>query len=129
MALALVLLVGSGLLIRSLVHLQNVNPGFDAHNVMTSNVDLPDAKYTDAKKAQYFKDLMPQLKALPGVQSAAGIYPLPMGGDEIRTSFQIDGHPVRQERGAAHVSARHHAGIFCDDADSHSAGPRFRRAG
>jgi putative ABC transport system permease protein len=94
MALALVLLVGSGLLIRSLVHLQNVNPGFDPHNVMTSNVDLPDAKYTDAKKAEYFKDLMPQLKALPGVQSTAGIYPLPMGGDEIRTSFQVDGHPV-----------------------------------
>ncbi len=93
MALALVLLVSSGLLIRSLVHLQNVNPGFDPHNVMTSNVDLPDAKYTDAKKAQYFKALMPQLKALPGVQSAAGIYPLPMGGDEIRTSFRLMGIP------------------------------------
>jgi putative ABC transport system permease protein len=105
MALALVLLVSSGLLIRSLVHLQNVNPGFDPHNVMTSNVDLPDEKYSDAKKAQYFQDLMPQLKALPGVQSAAGIYPLPMGGDEIRTSFQIDGHPVARSE-EAHTSLR-----------------------
>jgi predicted permease len=105
MALALVLLVGSGLLIHSLLHLQNVNPGFDPHNVMTSNVDLPDAKYTDAKKALYFKDLMPQLKALPGVQSAAGIYPLPMGGDEIRTSFQVDGHPVAKSE-EAHTSLR-----------------------
>src|SRR5271168_1670377 len=105
MALALVLLVGSGLLIHSLVHLQNVNPGFDPHNVMTSNVDLPDAKYTDAKKAQYFKDLMPQLKALPGVRSAAGIYPLPMGGDEIRTSFQVDGHPVAKSE-EPHTSLR-----------------------
>ena len=105
MAMALVLLVASGLLIRSLVHLQNVNPGFDPHNVMTSNVDLPDAKYTDAKKAQYFKDLMPQLNALPGVQSAAGIYPLPMGGDEIRTSFQVDGHPVAKSE-APHTSLR-----------------------
>jgi len=105
MALALVLLVSSGLLIRSLVHLQNVNPGFDPHNVMTSNVDLPDAKYSDAKKAQYFKDLMPQLKALPGVQSAAGIYPLPMGGDEIRTTFQIDGHPVAKSE-EPHTSLR-----------------------
>jgi predicted permease len=105
MALAVVLLVGSGLLIRSLVHLQNVNPGFDAHNVMTSNVDLPDAKYSDAKKAQSFKDLMPQLKALPGVQSAAGIYPLPMGGDEIRTTFQIDGHPIAKSE-EPHTSLR-----------------------
>jgi putative ABC transport system permease protein len=105
MALALVLLVGSGLLIRSLLHLQNVNPGFDAHNVMTSNVDLPDAKYTDAKKAQYFTDLMPHLNSLPGVQSAAGIYPLPMGGDEIRTSFQVDGHPVAKSE-EAHTSLR-----------------------
>jgi predicted permease len=105
MALALVLLVGSGLLIRSLVQLQNVNPGFDAHNVMTSSVDLPDAKYSDAKKAQYFKDLMPQLKALPGVQSAAGIYPLPMGGDEIRTTFQVEGHPVAKSE-EPHTSLR-----------------------
>ena len=105
MALALVLLVGSGLLIRSLVHLQGVNPGFDARNVMTSSVDLPDAKYSDAKKAQYFKDLMPQLKALPGVQSAAGIYPLPMGGDEIRTSFQVEGHPVAKSE-EPHTSLR-----------------------
>jgi putative ABC transport system permease protein len=105
MALALVLLVGSGLLIRSLVHLQSVNPGFDPHNVMTSNVDLPDAKYSDAKKVQYFKDLMPRLQALPGVQSAAGIYPLPMGGDEIRTSFQIDGYPVGKSE-EPHTSLR-----------------------
>jgi putative ABC transport system permease protein len=105
MALALALLVGSGLLIRSLVHLQNVDPGFDPHNIMTSNVDLPDAKYSDAKKAQYFRDLMPQLKALPGVQLAAAIYPLPMGGDEIRTNFQIDGHPVAKSE-APHTSLR-----------------------
>jgi predicted permease len=93
-ALALVLLVSSGLLIRSLVNLQNVQPGFDAHNVMTSNVDLPEAKYTDAKKVQYFRELMARLDALPGVQSAAGIFPLPMGGDQVRTNFQIEGHPV-----------------------------------
>ena len=93
-ALALVLLVGSGLLIRSLLRLQNVNPGFDPRSVMTSDVDLPDAKYSDTQKAQFFRELIPQFRALPGVQAAAAIYPLPMGGDEIRTTFQIDGHPV-----------------------------------
>jgi len=48
---------------------------------------------------------MPQLKALPGVQSAAGIYPLPMGGDEIRTTFQIEGHPVAKSE-EPHTSLR-----------------------
>jgi putative ABC transport system permease protein len=94
MALALVLLVSAGLLIRSLVRMQQVNPGFDARNVMTATVDVPDAKYTDAQKAEFVRNLIPRLGALPGVQSAAAVYPLPMSGDEIRTTFQIDGHPV-----------------------------------
>ena len=105
MALALVLLVSAGLLIRSLMRLQDVNPGFDPHNIMTSNVDLPDAKYPDAKKVEFFKNLLPELKALPGVQSAAGITPLPMSGDEIRTTFQIDGHPVAKSE-EPHTSLR-----------------------
>jgi putative ABC transport system permease protein len=81
-------------LIRSLVRMQQVNPGFDPKNVMTANIDLPDAKYSDPKKAEFFRNLIPKLQALPGIQSAAAIYPLPMGGDEIRTTFQIEGHPV-----------------------------------
>ncbi len=94
MALALILLVSAGLLIRSLVHMQQVNPGFDPHNVVTANIDLPDAKYSDGQKAQFFHNLIPALGGLPGIQSAAAIYPLPMGGDEIRTTFQIEGRPV-----------------------------------
>ena len=94
MALALILLVSAGLLIRSLMRLQNVNPGFDPHNVMTASLDLPDAKYSDPKKAEFFRELTPILNALPGVESAAAVFPLPMSGDEIRTSFQIEGRPV-----------------------------------
>jgi putative ABC transport system permease protein len=94
MALALVLLVSAGLLIRSLARMQQVNPGFDPRNVMTASIDLPDAKYSDSQKADFFRTLIPKLAALPGIQSAAAVYPLPMGGDEIRTTFQIEGHPV-----------------------------------
>jgi len=94
MVLALVLLVSAGLLIRSLVRLQQVSPGFDPQNVMTAAIDLPDAKYLDTNKAEFFRNLMPKLQALPGVQSAAAVFPLPMGGDEIRTTFQIEGRPV-----------------------------------
>src|ERR1700690_2201204 len=94
MALALVLLVSSGLLIRSLVHLQNVNPGFDPHNVLAADLDLPGEKYTNAKQDQFARELLPKLAALPGVQSAAGVFPLPMSGSEMRTSIEIQGRPV-----------------------------------
>ena len=105
MALALILLVSAGLLIRSLIRLQDVNPGFDPHNVMTASLDLPDAKYSDPKKAEFFRELIPQLQAIPGVQSAAAVFPLPMSGDEIRTSFQIQGRPVAKSD-EAHTSVR-----------------------
>jgi putative ABC transport system permease protein len=94
MALALVLLVSSGLLIRSLVRLQNVNPGFDPHNVLAADLDLPGQKYTNAKQDQFARELLPKLAALPGVQSAAGVFPLPMSGSEMRTSVAIEGRPV-----------------------------------
>jgi putative ABC transport system permease protein len=96
MALALVLLVSAGLLIRSLMRMQQVNPGFDAQNVMTASIDVPDAKYSDPQKAEFFRILIPKLGALAGVQSAAAVYPLPMSGDEMRTTFEIEGRPVPQ---------------------------------
>jgi putative ABC transport system permease protein len=105
MALALILLVSAGLLIRSLIRLQDVNPGFDPHDVMTSSLDLPDAKYSDAKKEEFFRELIPRLQVLPGVQSAAAVFPLPMSGDEIRTSFQIEGRPVAKAE-EPHTSIR-----------------------
>jgi putative ABC transport system permease protein len=105
MALALILLVSAGLLIRSLIRLQDVSPGFDPHNVMTASLDLPDVKYSDLRKAEFFRELIPGLEALPGVQSAAAVFPLPMSGDEIRTSFQIEGRPVAKSD-EPHTSVR-----------------------
>jgi putative ABC transport system permease protein len=93
-ALALVLLVSAGLLIRSLVRLQGVNPGFNPKNLMTSRIDLPDEKIPDAKKVILVRELIPQLAALPGVVSAAAIEPLPMTGIEYRVTTDIEGHPV-----------------------------------
>lgn len=104
-ALALVLLVSASLLVRSFVRLQDVNPGFDPRGLMTANLDLPDAKYSDAKKAQFSNDMLARLKTLPGVEAAALVYPLPMSGDEMRTSLEIDGHPVPKSE-VAHTSLR-----------------------
>jgi putative ABC transport system permease protein len=105
MAIALVLLVSSGLLIRSLVRLQNVNPGFDPRNVLAADVDLPDQKYTNTKQDQFARELMPKLAALPGAESVAGVFPLPMTGAEMQTSVQIEGRPVAESDEA-------HATIF-----------------
>ena len=94
MALALVLLVSAGLLIRSLVRLQNVNPGFSPHNVLAADVDLPSPKYTNATQGQFARNVLSKLRALPGVESAAGVFPLAMSGAEMRTSVEIEGRPV-----------------------------------
>ena len=94
MALALVLLVSAGLLIHSLISLQNVNPGFNPRNVLASDIDLPDGKFPNSKKVEFLRDLMPRVKALPGVVTAAAIEPLPMSGSEIRVAVEIEGHPV-----------------------------------
>jgi putative ABC transport system permease protein len=94
MALALVLLVSAGLLIHSLVSLQNVNPGFNPRNLMSSDIDLPDEKFPNAKKVEFLRDLMPRVKALPGVVTAAAIVPLPMSGSEFRVTTEIEGRPV-----------------------------------
>ena len=93
MALAVMLMVSALLLIRSLQKLQDVSPGFDPKNVMTSNVDLPD-RYTNEKQGEFYRQLFAKLNAEPGVTSAAGIVPLPMSGSEMRISFEIDGRPV-----------------------------------
>jgi putative ABC transport system permease protein len=93
-AVALVLLVGAGLMLRSFQRLGNVNPGFDSSNVLTMQVSLPFAKEEDAPKwAEFFRQLMDRVKSLSGVQSAGGITELPLSGQLNDTSFTIDGQP------------------------------------
>jgi putative ABC transport system permease protein len=94
LAVAVVLLVGAGLLIQSLWRLQRVNSGLNTENVLTLSVTLPDVKYDGEKQSQFFQQLRSKLEALPGVQSASGVLPLPLSGDLFSLSFQIDGRPV-----------------------------------
>src|SRR5689334_976329 len=94
LAIAVVLLVGAGLLIQSLWRLQKVSSGLQPENVLTFNVTLPEVKYNSDKQAQFFIDLKQRLEATPGVQSASAILPLPLNGDRFMISFQIDGRPV-----------------------------------
>jgi putative ABC transport system permease protein len=94
LAVAVVLLVGAGLLIQSLWRLQRVKSGLESENVLTLSVALPDVTYDGEKQSQFFQQLRSKLEALPGVRSASAILPLPLSGDRFSLSFQIDGRPV-----------------------------------
>jgi predicted permease len=71
-ALSMVLLIGAGLLVRNFVQLRNASPGFDASHLLTMNVSLPPTRYaTGPQMIAFYRDLVRQVSALPGVQSAA----------------------------------------------------------
>jgi predicted permease len=93
-ALSLVLLVGAGLLVKSFVRLTSVNPGFDPQQVLTTDLSLSKVKYPDAERQRTaFAELVSRMQTLPGVESAAAVYPLPFGGISTSNSFIIAGRP------------------------------------
>ena len=94
LAIAVVLLVGAGLLIQSLWRLQHVNPGLQPENILTFNLSLPDVRYPSEKQVRFYRDLIARMRSLPGVQSASAVMPLPLSGDRFGISFQIEGRPV-----------------------------------
>ena len=94
LAIAVVLLVGAGLLIQSLWRLRQVPPGFNSENVLTLVVGIPEVKYPTAKQAQFYHDLVARIESLPGVRSASAVIPLPLSGDLFSISFETEGRPV-----------------------------------
>jgi putative ABC transport system permease protein len=93
-ALALILLTGAGLLLQSFQRLANVNPGMQTNRMFSGLVSLPDAAYPKSENVrQFFETLLPRLRALPGVRSAATIVPLPLSGSDMVTSFDIEERP------------------------------------
>jgi putative ABC transport system permease protein len=93
-ALALVLLVGAGLLMRSFKHLLDVDPGFDPARTVTMRLSLPSTRYGgDGQRAQFFDRFFQQVDALPGVQASGSISWLPLAGGGAATSMEIVGQP------------------------------------
>lgn len=87
-ALSLVLLAGAGLLIRSFVRLQHIDPGFKADHLFTARVQVPAVRYGDARRSSgFYTDAVAKIAALPGVSSAAAVSFLPLSGPGIGTSF------------------------------------------
>ncbi len=92
-ALALVLLIGAGLLIRGFWLLGSVDPGFDPANLLTMRIELPEARYQELpKQTQFRQSLLDGLNALPGVR-AAMVSELPLSGDYLTHNFIIEGRP------------------------------------
>jgi putative ABC transport system permease protein len=93
-ALAVVLLVGAGLLIRSFASLRSVDPGLDTRNVLTMRVTLPARKYNEpGKTLRFFADAESRVAALPGVQSVGMVSFLPFTVLGAATNFDIVGQP------------------------------------
>jgi putative ABC transport system permease protein len=93
-ALSLVLLIGAGLMIRTLLSLQAVNPGFRASHVLHSQIVLPPAQYAPERQINFFTQLLDRTRSLPGVQSASAVMCLPLSGGCWSDPVEIDGQPV-----------------------------------
>jgi putative ABC transport system permease protein len=99
-AIAVVVLIGAGLTIKSFDRLQQMSYGFDSSNVLTMYISMSEKKYSDdAAKRVYMERLLPALSATPGVQEAAAIDFLPLSGFDSTTTFTIEGtSPNPQEQ-------------------------------
>jgi len=91
-AVSLVLLVGAGLAVRSFLALLKTSAGFDPDNILTMSLVLPSAKYKEeSQRSAFYRDLVQRVKDLPGVQSAAAVNFLPLGGSNSSDSYVIEG--------------------------------------
>ena len=94
-ALSLVLLIGAGLMVKSLLRLQEVKPGFEPANLLTMRIALPPTKYENFNQSHaFFQQLFDRLEARPDVESVGAINSLPFGGGGGDRSFSIEDQPT-----------------------------------
>src|SRR5262249_24698191 len=94
-ALAVVLLIGAGLLVNSLIRLERVRPGFDESNLLTMRIDIPNPYAQPERKALFFEQLQQRVAALPGVDAVGLVTELPLAGQSADAPFNIQGHPAQ----------------------------------
>jgi putative ABC transport system permease protein len=108
-ALSVVLLIGAGLLLKSLVHLQRVEPGFDPRNILTMQVSLPAGRYSASRsRIAFFDQLAERFRYIAGVESAALVSQLPLaGGGRGGDPFTIEGRPYDSSGRVPQVATRY----------------------
>lgn len=105
-ALSIVLLIGAGLMLRSLWSLQAVNPGFDPHNALTLAVEVPRHQFTaPVQESQFFDEVLQRVRMLPGVAAAGAVDDLPLTGGSSQP-VAIEGRPVVPMSEQPEVSVR-----------------------
>jgi putative ABC transport system permease protein len=94
LGLSVALLVGAGLMVKSFVRLQEINPGFDSNNILTLQISLPSTRYREPQQVSgFYRQLTERVEALPGVKLAGVVSRLPLAGDRATTSLIIEGRP------------------------------------
>src|SRR5262249_16640564 len=95
LALAVMLLVGAGLLMPSFLRLRSVDPGFRSEHALTLTFTLPEARYEEAPpRVAFFDQLLPKLAGLPGVRAVGAIMGVPLIGMQFNISFKVEGRPA-----------------------------------
>ena len=92
--LGLVLVTGAGLLMASFLNLERSDLGLKSDHLLTFWFSLPKSQYNIARQVTFYDRLLRGMRSLPGVQSAAGAWPLPLGGDDLTVSFNIEERPT-----------------------------------
>jgi putative ABC transport system permease protein len=106
-ALALLLAIGAGLLLKALLRLQEVRPGFNAAEVLTAGITLPGGSYASQRERQaFFQQLLPELERLPGVRAAGMVSALPLGPINTGTLIHVEGRPAPRPEDAPAVWVR-----------------------
>jgi len=96
--LGLVLVTAAGLLMASFLHLEHSDPGLNPDHVLTFSFSLPESQYSLDQQVVFYDQLLERMRAVPGVRSAAGVWPLPFGGDDAEVSFNIEERPAVQTK-------------------------------
>jgi putative ABC transport system permease protein len=86
-------------LLRSLLSLGKVDPGFAKDHVITFGLDLP-GRYGHLQRVEFYRQLLTNIRTLPGVRSASAIFPLPLSADEVKTSYDVEGRSVKEAQRA-----------------------------
>ena len=103
-SLALALMICAGLMIRSLLALKAVDPGFETDHLLTMRVSLPDGLYSsDTEKNSFFEAAVGEIEALPGVRSVAASSTIPLVGSNSNSSMSIEEHPISDPADAIFV--------------------------
>jgi putative ABC transport system permease protein len=113
-AIALVLLIGAGLLVRSFLRIESIDPGFNPHGLLMTTVSVAsDPQYVGARREALYRQIVDQVKALPGVESASMVNHPPMAVDIWGFPFSVEGQPLpRPGEGASAVFRVARPGYF-----------------